>query len=199
MRSMKKVLFMLQVLMMSLVSIANAQVAVDLNFSLLSNFPLWSPQEKSRIHLKNVDKATAIVLLSPECPMCINYTTLLKQINKKYGQQVNLVGVVPGKTYSDSTILEFAGSYNIDFPLYTDSTMQLCRFLKGEVTPQVFLFERNGRLVFHGALDNWLSGLGKKRNKPDEHYLLDAINQTLNGATVTRAYVKPQGCLLNEF
>jgi hypothetical protein len=77
--------------------------------------------------------------------------------------------------------------------------MHISRLLKGEVTPEVFLLDAQGQLLYHGAIDNWLAGIGQKRQKPNEHYLLDAINQSLLGQAVSIPYVKAQGCILNDY
>jgi hypothetical protein len=93
----------------------------------------------------------------------------------------------------------FTASYRLNFPLYVDKKMSLTRYLEGEVTPEVYLFNSNGQLVYRGAIDNWLVDLGQKKQKPDQHYLLNAITQTLSGELVRLPFVKAQGCILNDY
>lgn len=169
------------------------------DLTTVSVYPLWSPLQKATVHIQGMQKSTTLVLLSPECPMCINYIPLLKKLGKDYGHDLQIAGLIPGRTYEDSTVMQFMRTYEINFPVYVDRDMQVSRYLKGEVTPEVFLFNDGGKLVYHGAIDNWLSALGKKRTRVDQHYLLDAIEQMLKGNMVALSYVKPQGCLLNEY
>lgn len=176
-----------------------AQSLTNVHFNNVSKFKIWSPKEKKHLQFKQEEMATVIILLSPECPMCINYTSLMKSIHNKYGLKLNIAGLVPGMAYNDHAINEFSNTYKLNFPVYMDSTMKLTKYLKGEVTPQAFLFDSKGSLVYNGALDNWLSSLGKKRTIVDEHYLLNAIEQLLSGTKVSLSYIKPQGCLLNEY
>lgn len=176
-----------------------AQSLTNVHFNNVSKFKIWSPIEKKQFQFKQEGMATVIILLSPECPMCINYTSLMKSIHNKYGLKLNIAGLVPGMAYNDHAINEFSNTYKLNFPVYMDSSMKLTKYLKGEVTPQAFLFDYNGSLVYNGALDNWLSSLGKKRTIVDEHYLLNAIEQLLSGTKVSLSYIKPQGCLLNEY
>lgn len=142
---------------------------------------------------------TLLVLLSPECPMCVSYTQLLKKTKTKYGDDLQLIGLVPGRSYKDPVLQEFAESYALNFPIYVDKKFRIVSYLKGEVTPECFLFDKDGRLVYSGAIDNWLADLGKKRPHADQHYLLDAIEQSLSYRPVVLPFVKAQGCLLNEY
>jgi hypothetical protein len=167
--------------------------------SPLYQIGLLSPKTGGMFLNANSPKLSALVLLSPDCPMSINYTKTLNDMQQQFGNSVQVMGILPGKTYKDSTILDFAAAYHLRFPLYLDKKMHVSRLLKGEVTPEVFLLDAQGQLLYHGAIDNWLAGIGQKRQKPNEHYLLDAINQSLLGQTVSIPYVKAQGCILNDY
>jgi hypothetical protein len=160
---------------------------------------LLSPKTGGMFLNASSPKLSALVLLSPDCPMSVNYTKTLNEIQLQFGNSIQVMGILPGKTYKDSNILDFAAAYRLQFPLYVDKKMHLSRQLKGEVTPEVFLLDAQGQLVYRGAIDNWLAGIGQKRQKPTEHYLLDAINQSLLGLAVSIPYVKAQGCILNDY
>ena len=176
-----------------------AQSKIQNRSSPLYQIGLLSPKTGGAYLAKSTPTLSALVLLSPDCPMSINYTKTLNDMQQQFGNSVQVMGILPGKTYKDSTILDFAAAYHLQFPLYVDKKMQLSRQLKGEVTPEVFLLDAQGRLLYHGAIDNWLAGIGQKRQKPNEHYLLDAINQSLLGLAVSIPYVKAQGCILNDY
>ena len=167
--------------------------------SPLYQIGLLSPKTGGMFLNPSSPKLSALVLLSPDCPMSINYTKTLNDMQQQFGNSVQVMGILPGKTYKDSTILDFAEEYRLQFPLYLDKKMNISRLLKGEVTPEVFLLDAQGHLLYHGAIDNWLAGIGQKRQKPNEHYLLDAINQSLLGQAVSVPYVKAQGCILNDY
>jgi len=77
--------------------------------------------------------------------------------------------------------------------------MKLTKLLRAEVTPEAFLFDSSGTCIYRGAIDNWLVEIGKKKIKADEHFLQNAIEQTLRGEQVAINFIKAQGCLLNEY
>lgn len=167
--------------------------------SALHQIHLMSPKTGVSFLKTSTPNLSALVLLSPDCPMSVNYTKTLNDLQQQFGDTIQVMGILPGMTYEDSTILGFAKAYGLRFPLYVDKKMRISRLLKGEVTPEVFLLDAEGQLVYHGAIDNWLAGIGQKRQKPNEHYLLDAIHQSLLGQTVSIPYVKAQGCILNDY
>lgn len=167
--------------------------------SLFNELKLWSPKAQISTTVTHDQNILLIVFLSTECPMSISYTQTLEKLRLKYSDRLTINGVFPGKTYTDKQILDFASSYSLTFTLLRDTDMLLVKKIKAEVTPEVFLFDDQGECVYHGAIDNWLMELGKKKVKPDEHYLVDAIDKTLKGEKVTRSYIKPQGCLLNDY
>jgi peroxiredoxin len=176
-----------------------SQAQSSLNLSKVMKIAVWSPERQANISIAKKEGLTAVVLFSPECPMCINYTQPLNTLKQQYDDRLQVIGIVPGKTYSDDVIKGFTASYRLNFPLYVDKKMSLTRYLKGEVTPEVYLFDNNGQLVYRGAIDNWLVDLGQKKQKPDQHYLLNAITQTLSGELVRLPFVKAQGCILNDY
>ena len=176
-----------------------AQSKTKVYVSVLHQIRIMSPKTGGSFLNASSPKFFALVLLSPDCPMSVNYTKTLNGLQQQFGDTLQVMGILPGMTYEDSTILGFAKEYGLRFPLYVDKKMHLSRKLQGEVTPEVFLLDADGQLVYHGAIDNWLAGIGQKRQKPNEHYLLDAINQSLLGQTVSIPYVKAQGWILNDY
>lgn len=169
------------------------------DFSVVKDIGIWSPDHKKEATIGSSGKMELLVLISPECPMCINYTLTLNKLQELHANEMRITGIVAGSAYSDETVLAFARSYNISYPLLTDKKNDVVRKLRGEVTPEVYLFDSAGRCVYRGAIDNWLTTLGKKKTKPDQFYLADAIQQAIKGEPVTTSYVQAQGCALNEY
>lgn len=170
-----------------------------LDLAMVKDAVIWSPEEKKETSIGSSGKVEILVLISPDCPMSRNYTLTLNQLQEQYADQVRITGLIVGSTYSDDTVLQFARSYKIGYPLLTDKKREVALKLKGEVTPEVYVFSQDGQCVYRGAIDNWLTKLGKKKQKPDQFYLADAVRQVINGEPVTTAYVKAQGCVLNEY
>jgi len=140
-----------------------------------------------------------VVFLSPECPLCQNYTLPLNELQKKYAGKVELSGVVPGKAYSAAEVKTFVDKYHISFPVTIDSSKNLSSSLKATVTPEVFLLGPDKKVLYHGSIDNWIKDLGMQSARPTVFYLQDAIDQSLAHQPVRIPYNKPVGCLINDY
>ena len=140
-----------------------------------------------------------VVFLSPECPLCQNYTLPLNELQKKYAGKVELSGVVPGKAYSAAEVKAFTSKCHVAFPVTIDSSKNLSSSLKATVTPEVFLLGPDKKVLYHGSIDNWIKDLGMQSARPTVFYLQDAIDQSLAHQPVRIPYNKPVGCLINDY
>jgi peroxiredoxin len=196
---MKTVLLGFYLLLQALPSGAQSWSTERLSFATISRINLKNTSGKE-ISVVPAEKALHLfIMLSPECPLCKNYSLVLNKLHRKYESSVQLLGIVPGNTYSADTLQRFAQDYGIGFPLLIDTEMRLSRHLKATVTPEVILADNNGDIIYRGAIDDWMVELGKKKPAPQQHYLADAINQYLNGQPVSIRSTVAKGCLINEF
>jgi peroxiredoxin len=77
--------------------------------------------------------------------------------------------------------------FNFDY-LY-DEDQSVVRALGAERTPEVFLFDRNRDLVYHGAIDD-----SRDERGVSVHYLRDALDAVLEGGEPPVAETPPVGC-----
>ena len=154
---------------------------------------------KENARISFASRLTLFVLLSPECPLCKNYSKVLNKIHEEFGKDLNIYGIVPGKAYSVKEVNRYATEYKIEFPIYIDKLKQLTTYLNGTVTPEVILLNKEGELVYRGAIDDWVTELGKNRLVVSNEYLKTAITQYLANLPVSVKSIEPKGCLINEF
>ncbi|MES2701414.1 MAG: redoxin family protein [Bacteroidota bacterium] len=139
------------------------------------------------------------VFLSPECPICQQYSATLNKIVALYRDKpVTVCGVVPGLLYSAKDIADFRVEYNISFPVITDSLYRLTTRLQATITPQAILLDEHGATVYSGPVDNTFVALGRKRAHTTAHYLTDALDSTLAGKPVAMPSVPAVGCRIER-
>ncbi len=154
-------------------------------------------QKNIRIRLQD-HTLTLFVFLSPECPLCQNYTKTLNQLSTQFKEKVKIIGIVPGAAYSPDEISDFAKKYHTIFTIGIDQQQLLTKYLQATVTPQVILIDRIGNLIYKGAIDDWVVGLGKKKEKVTMHYAADAITQYLQSIPVKNTSTMAYGCKIND-
>jgi peroxiredoxin len=80
----------------------------------------------------------------------------------------------------------------LKFNYVVDATSDVARAFGATRTPEVFLFDKSGKLVYHGAVDD-------NAHQPDqvsERYLKNAIDAVVAGESVPVAETKSIGCTI---
>ena len=183
---------------------ANAQNNNDsvFNSTAVSKIQLQSIDANEKFFFndkQNTKPFTVFVFLSPECPLCQNYSGVLNNLYKQYNSHIQMYGIIPGKAYSNEEIKKFKQQYDIQFPLLIDYDKKLTSYLHAVVTPQVILLNNKYQLLYKGAIDNWVVSLGKQRVKTTQNFLHDALQQSLSNETVLIKRTKAVGCRINDY
>lgn len=165
----------------------------------LADIKVWDVMKGKYTAIEgDFSKNLVIVFLSPECPLCQNYTLQIKDVQMRFADDVLVYVVFPGRAYSDQELLQFRESYELSMPFYQDRDFALSKHFGIKVTPEVVLTNIHGKKLYIGAIDNWAADLGKKRKNITMHYLTDAIQQTLSNRTILIPQTEAVGCLIND-
>jgi thiol-disulfide isomerase/thioredoxin len=170
------------------------------SFSGITSVKLADPLHKRNTSLNlNAKPFSLFIFISPECPLCQNYTKTINQLYKQFNQQVAVYGIVPGRAYTAKDIRAFKNKYLTNFDILIDTKQLLTHYVDAAVTPQAILMDNGGNLLYTGAIDDWVQGLGKKRTTALHYYVKDAIEQSLLHAEVTIKKTTAYGCRINDF
>ena len=158
--------------------------------------------------LKNVDgkevtigeeagaKGTLVVFTCNHCPYVKAWEDRIAALGNEYEKKG--IGVIainsnnPEKNTEDGFegMQARAKEKNLGFPYAVDATSGVAKAFGATKTPEVFLFDANGKLAYHGAVDdNSESAEGVKA-----HYLKDAMDAVLAGKAASPAETKALGC-----
>lgn len=138
---------------------------------------------------------TVVIFLAPDCPISQNYSAFLRGYNIEFGDTAPMTGFIP-PYFDQESIEKFQEKYRIPFALKQDIDLHFSKLLHASVTPEVFLIERSGRVLYRGAIDNWYYELGKHRASVTENYLTDAIRAVVSGEEVKIDSTSAIGCFI---
>ena len=155
-------------------------------------------QSPGKVFLAKHQEYYLFIFLSPECPLCQNYSKNLNELFAEYKYKIAFYGIIPGKAYSAAEVKKFSELYKVKFDLLFDKSFQLAKLLQATTTPQVFLVDKKNEIVYSGRIDNWATSLGVKRAFVTDHYLEDAIFASVNNIPVKIKLTNPVGCLIND-
>jgi len=138
-----------------------------------------------------------LLFISPECPLCQNYSVTYSEIIQEFDtKNIGFYGVLSGNYFSRNQMSNFLKKYNLDLPIIVDPEFRLATYFEATVTPEVVLVNNLGDALYKGAIDNWAISLGQKRIKTTEFYLTNALNASIAGTAINPSYTKPVGCYI---
>lgn len=140
---------------------------------------------------------TVVYFLSPECPLCINYTLAFREMTNQFSSNsIVFYGVHSGEWFSAKELEEYQLKYSLSFEMFLDNGNQLAQNLGATVTPEVFVLNSESEIIYSGKIDNWVNDLGKKKLEVSEHYLEDALTAFIKGKPINQKETTPIGCLI---
>jgi peroxiredoxin len=161
--------------------------------------PLFAlPGVDGREHsLEDYAGSEALVLVQScnHCPYVLAWEGRMIAIQRDYaGRGVSLVAVNSNDAsrYAVDSFDEMRARSEREgfgFDYLHDEDQSLARALGAERTPEVFLFDRNRRLVYHGAIDD-----NRDETAVTTHYLRDALESVLRGEAPPVGETPAVGC-----
>lgn len=138
-----------------------------------------------------------LIFVSHDCPICNAYAPEFGRIQAAYGARVafDLVYAEPRLTAAQAKA--HATAFALDrWTLLLDHHCRFAGSLKASVTPEAFVFDGNGRLVYSGRIDDRYIALGQQRAQVTTHDLRNAVDSVLAHKTPKPAETGPVGCFI---
>jgi peroxiredoxin len=139
--------------------------------------------------------ALALVQSCNHCPYVQAWEGRMSDIQREYGDRgFRLVAVSSNdaERYPEDSfdaMKQRATERRFAFDYLYDESQALARTLGSERTPEVFLFDRDRRLVYHGAIDD-----NRDDTAVGQRYLRDAVEALLEGREPPVAETPAVGC-----
>ena len=137
-------------------------------------------------------KATVVVFTCNSCPYAVDVEDRLIALHKEYSSKgVDLVAINVNKVEDDAlpAMKEKATQKKLPFVYLYDESQQIAKEFGAIYTPECYVLDSKGQVVYMGALDD--SPDGKKVTKT---YVKDAVNAVLSGAKPSVTETISIGC-----
>jgi len=142
-------------------------------------------------------RATAVVFMCNHCLYVLAWLARLIGIANDYaGQDVAFVGINANdatKYPADSfeKMQELAREWDLPFPYLHDETQELAAAYGAERTPEIFVFDADLKLRYHGAPDD-----NYDESLAGEPYVRNALHAILGGQQPPVTETPPVGCTI---
>lgn len=138
--------------------------------------------------------ATALIFVSTRCPVSNMYNERMQKLAADYrAKGVAVVGINSNKEETAADIAAHAKEKGLTFTILKDAGNRVADQLGAGRTPEVFLLDASGKLVYHGAVDN-----AQNPAMVNTHHLRNALDAVISGRAVERTEVKAFGCTIKR-
>ena len=139
---------------------------------------------------------TAVIFSCNSCPWSVAWEERITEIGNSYmGKGVGVIQINSNDPVVNA-IDAFAGNVKraaklgIKFSFVADNTSNVARAFGAERTPEVFLFNSENTLIYHGAVDDNAQDAAAVKG----HFFIEALDEHCAGKRVSLAETKAMGC-----
>jgi G3E family GTPase len=134
------------------------------------------------------------VFLSAQCPVSNEYNGRMSTLFQEYSAKgVHLLFVNANRNESNQAVEEHRQAAGFPFHVYRDRESTLAGALGAEVTPQAFVFDRDGVLRYKGYIDD-----ARNPARVRVQGLRNALDAVMAGKPVARPETKAFGCTIKR-
>ncbi|QQS37319.1 MAG: thioredoxin family protein [Ignavibacteriales bacterium] len=164
----------------------------------LPSFELKGTDGKIHSTEDETEKELILVIFScNHCPYVQAYENRIMKIQSDFEQRLKLfvINSNDDTQYPDDSFDNMklrAKEKKINFPYLRDEDQTTAKLFGATHTPEIFLFNNERRLVFHGKIDdNW-----QDETKVKNQYLRNAISELLSGNEISVPETFTIGCTI---
>ena len=144
-----------------------------------------------------VGKPTVVVFMCNHCPFVMNVIEVLAERARDYARLgVEVVGInandaTTHESDSPEHMKEFVAEHGVEFPYLYDETQGTAKAFKAACTPDIFLFDKDHKLVYRGQFDGSRPSLDIPVTGED---LTAAVRAVAEGRSVSEKQIPSIGC-----
>ncbi|MDX2170603.1 MAG: thioredoxin family protein [Deltaproteobacteria bacterium] len=174
---------------------------------------LGATAPKADVKMKNVDgreltiteiagkQGTLVIFTCNHCPWAKAWEERIAALGNEYAKRG--IGVIAVNANDPKTntadgfdgMVERSKQRGFQFAYVVDSGSTVAKAFGAERTPEVFLFDAGGKLVYHGTVDD----NAENASAVKQHYLRDALESVATGKPVAVAETKALGCTIKYY
>jgi peroxiredoxin len=165
----------------------------------VASFTLPGIDDRKHTLSDYADKAAIVIIFScNHCPYVQAWEDRMVAIQTDYGDKgVQLIAINANDTkkYPDDDfpkMKERAREKGFNFVYLQDETQEVAQAYGAERTPEVFLFDKDGLLRYHGSIDDNF----RDAKQIKHHYLRDALDAVLVGKSPPMTETRLVGCTI---
>lgn len=143
-------------------------------------------------------KLVVFLFVRTNCPISNRYAPAIQRMSTAHATAVRFWLVYPDKNEPAEKIEAHDREYHYEIPALRDPNHELVKLSEVTVTPEAAVFTPEGRLVYHGRIDNWFVDMSRARSAPTTHDLEEAIEAAAKDPTASISSQPAVGCYISD-
>jgi len=140
------------------------------------------------------NKFAVVLYIATECPVSNAYNERMEKLYESYSKKgVAVIGVNSNKAEDVKRITAHAKEHGFKFPVLKDEQNKIADLYGAQVTPESFVIDPKGKLLYHGRIDD-----NRKGDNIKSRDLANALEDLLAGKSVATAEAKAFGCTIKR-
>lgn len=145
----------------------------------------------SKILAKEGTKGAVVFFTSTQCPVAVGYEERVSELAAKFSATVPFLALNANSNEDTAAQTAYAKEKGFKFHIAMDEGSKVAKEIGAGCTPEFYLIDKTGKVVFHGPLDNSVDSA-----QVTEELLANALDAVTTGKPIPAASQEVQalGC-----
>ena len=162
--------------------------------SRVSDFPVQSLHGAPATFSQLKGDVTVVVFISTQCPVSNAYNDRMTSVYSDYSSKgVHFLFLNANHTEPANVVAEHARAHGFTFTVYKDAGNVVADHFDAQATPETFVIDRTGTVVYHGSIDD-----SQEPSRIHHQWLRAALDEVLAGQSVEKPETKAFGCTIKR-
>ena len=137
---------------------------------------------------------TVLIFIAVQCPVSNAYNERMAQLAEDYrAKGINVIGINSNVAEDAAAVKAHAAEHKLTFTILKDAGNKIADKLGASVTPEAYFIAANGKLLYHGRIDN-----ARNPAQLETSDLRNALDAALAGKTIEKTEAKAFGCTIKR-
>src|ERR1041384_1717382 len=139
-------------------------------------------------------KGAVIIFVATKCPVSNAYNDRMQKVYEDYqAKGVSVIGINANSTEPAAEVKSHAAEKGLKFAILKDDGNKIADRLRAPPTPEAYVLDAGGKLVYHGRIDN-----SQKTEGITSNDLRDALDEMLAGKAISKTGGAAFGCSIKR-
>ncbi len=135
-----------------------------------------------------------LIFISVQCPVSNGYNERLEKLAQDYkARGINIIGINSNVTEPIAAVKAHAADKHFTFTVLKDDGNKIADRLGATRTPEAYVIDAGGKLVYHGRIDNSQNTVNITSND-----LREALDELLSGKAISKTGGAAFGCSIKR-